>query len=50
MGDIYDTSPYDPRAVPEIEPYVASERPLGIVSTQFVQNLGRLIAFVAPVA
>jgi hypothetical protein len=34
---------------PEIEPYVPRERPLGIQTSDFVANLGRLMAFYAPV-
>lgn len=50
VGDIYDTSPYDPLTPPEIEPYQPRERPLGISTSDFVANTGKLIAFLAPVA
>ena len=49
VGDIYDTSPYDPLTPPEIEPYQPRERPLGISTSDFVANTGKLIAFLAPV-
>ncbi|WP_119155104.1 pectate lyase [Caldimonas tepidiphila] len=49
VGDLSDTSPYDPRNPPEIAPYVKQERTLGISTSQFVSNLGKLIAYVAPV-
>ena len=49
VGDIYDTSPYDPQDPPLVEPYVKKDRPLGINTADFVANLGKLIAFVAPV-
>ena len=50
VGDIYDTSPYDSLEPPAIAPYTRKDRPLGISTSQFVANMGRLIAFVAPVA
>lgn len=49
VGDIYDTSPYDPQEPPQIEPYETKDRPPGISTAQFVANMGKLIAFVAPV-
>lgn len=49
VGDIYDTSPYDPQDPPVIAPYTKKDRPLGISTSNFVGNLGKLIAFVAPV-
>jgi hypothetical protein len=49
VGDIYDTSPYDPLDPPQIEPYEPRPRPLGISTSDFVANLGKLIAFHAPV-
>lgn len=49
VGDIYDTSPYDPLTPPEIDPYQPRERPLGISTSDFVANMGRLVAFLAPV-
>ena len=49
VGDIYDTSPYDPQDPPLVDPYVKKDRPLGINTADFVANLGKLIAFVAPV-
>jgi PelA/Pel-15E family pectate lyase len=50
VGDVYDTSPYDPKAAPSIAPYTVQEPPLGISTSQFVANLAKLIAYVAPVA
>jgi hypothetical protein len=49
VGDVYDTSPYDPLDPPLIEPYEARARPLGISTSDFVANMGRLISFMAPV-
>jgi hypothetical protein len=49
VGDVYDTSPYDPQDPPLIEPYVARPRPLGITTSDFVAQMGKLIAFQAPV-
>lgn len=50
VGDVYDTSPYDPQSPPAIAPYARQDRPLGISTASFAANLGQLIAFVAPVA
>ena len=50
VGDIYDTSPYPADAPPEIEPYVKRDKPQFIVTSDVIRRLGRLIAFVAPVA
>ncbi|HLL69223.1 MAG TPA: pectate lyase [Micromonosporaceae bacterium] len=47
VGDLYDTSPYDAKVPPAIEPYVVRERPLGISSAAFVSNLSKLTAYVA---
>jgi hypothetical protein len=49
VGDVYDTSPYDPLTPPDIEPYQPRERPLGISTSDFVANVGKLIAFLKPV-
>lgn len=49
VGDIYDTSPYPAANPPDIAPYVKREAPQGITTTTFVTNMGKLIAFVAPV-
>lgn len=49
VGDVYDTSPYDPLDPPLIEPYAARPRPLGISTSDFVANMGRLIAYLNPV-
>jgi hypothetical protein len=48
VGDVYDTSPYDPLDPPRIEPYVVTDRPLAITTAGFVANMGRLISFVSP--
>ncbi len=49
VGDIYDTSPYDPLDPPQIAPYESQPRPLGISTSDYVANMGRLIAFQEPV-
>ena len=50
VGDIYDTSPYDAADPPRIAPYEVKEQPLGISTSNWVANMGRLIAYVSPVA
>jgi hypothetical protein len=47
VGDVYDTSPYDPRTPPEEPPYVSRERPLGISTAAYVSNMAKLISYVA---
>lgn len=49
VGDVHDTSPYPADAAPDIAPYVSKAAPQGITTTTFVTNMGKLIAFVAPV-
>jgi hypothetical protein len=49
VGDVFDTSPYDPADPPLIEPYVKKEQPQAITVASFVANMGKLIAFSAPV-
>jgi hypothetical protein len=49
VGDVYDTSPYDPLEPPDIAPYAKQERPLGISTSQWVSNMAKLVSFVAPV-
>ena len=49
VGDVYDTSPYDPLEPPEIAPYAKQDRPLGISTAQWVSNMAKLVSFVAPV-
>jgi hypothetical protein len=49
VGDVFDTSPYDPQDPPLIEPCVKKEQPQGITVASFVSNMGKLIAFTAPV-
>ena len=50
VGDVYDTSPYPADNPPEIAPYVKKDRPQFIVTSDFIRRMGRLIAFIAPVA
>jgi hypothetical protein len=50
VGDVYDTSPYDPADPPRIAPYEVKEQPLGISTANWVSNMGKLISYVAPVA
>lgn len=47
VGDITDTSPYDPRKPPEIAPYTSQQAPLGITTKSFVKRLGVLTAWLA---
>ncbi|GHF68538.1 hypothetical protein FHX82_003559 [Amycolatopsis bartoniae] len=47
VGDVYDTSPYDPRTPPAEPPYVPRERPLVISSATYVANLGKLVSYVS---
>lgn len=49
VGDVYDTSPYDPLEPPDIAPYAKQDRPLGISTSQWVSNMAKLVSFVAPV-
>ncbi|NML17703.1 pectate lyase [Azohydromonas caseinilytica] len=49
VGDRYDTSPYDPADPPLDGNYTPQPKPQGISTTGFVSNLGKLIAYVAPV-
>ena len=50
VGDVYDTSPYPADNPPEVPPYVKKDRPQFIVTAEWIRRMGRLIAFVAPVA
>jgi len=50
VGDVYDTSPYPADNPPEIAPYVKKDKPQFIVTADWIRRMGRLIAFVAPVA
>jgi hypothetical protein len=50
VGDIYDTSPYDAADPPRLPPYEVKEQPLGISTSNWVSNMGKLISFVAPVS
>lgn len=47
VGDVYDTSPYDPQDPPQIAPYQEADRPLGISTASFVANVSKLVAFVS---
>jgi hypothetical protein len=47
VGDIYDTSPYDSQDPPST--YEKQPRLTGISTADFVSNLGKLVAYVAPV-
>lgn len=47
VGDIYDTSPYDPANPPAEPPYQPRERPLVISSETYAANMAKLIAYVA---
>lgn len=49
VGDVYDTSPYDSLDAPVIAPYTNKDRPLGISTSNWVSNMGKLIAFLSPV-
>jgi hypothetical protein len=49
VGDVFDTSPYDPADPPAIAPYVKREQPQAITVSSFVSNMGKLIAYTAPV-
>ena len=50
VGDVYDTSPYDPADPPPIAPYTVKEQPLGISTSNWVANMAKLVSFVSPVA
>ncbi|MBP2336598.1 hypothetical protein JOF41_002776 [Saccharothrix coeruleofusca] len=47
VGDLHDTSPYDPRTPPEEPPYQPQERPLVISTSAFVANMSKLVAWTA---
>ncbi|GAB2596207.1 pectate lyase [Streptomyces capparidis] len=47
VGDVHDTSPYDPRTPPQEPPYTPAERAEGITTETFTANLARLTAHVA---
>jgi hypothetical protein len=49
VGDRSDTSPYDPMDSPLDGDYTPQPKPQGISTTSFVSNLGKLVAYVAPV-
>ena len=47
VGDVHDTSPYDPRTPPAEPPYTPAERPSVISTAAFVANTGKLIAWLS---
>jgi hypothetical protein len=47
VGDLYDTSPYDPLKPPVESPYTPQAGPLGITTSDFIKNLGTLAAYIA---
>ncbi len=47
VGDLYDTSPYDPLKPPDAPPYRPTDPPLGITTDSFVTNLACLTAYVS---
>ncbi|KYF48427.1 pectate lyase [Sorangium cellulosum] len=47
VGDLNDTSPYEPSKAPA--GYPPKEAPTGITVESFIKNMGTLIAYVAPV-
>ncbi|UCM87472.1 pectate lyase [Streptomyces marincola] len=46
VGDLYDTSPYDPAAPPAEPPYAPREPVDGITTGSFTENMARLVAHV----
>lgn len=47
VGDLYDTSPYDPLSPPQMPPYTPQAGPLGITTSDFIKNLNTLTAYAA---
>ena len=47
VGDVYDTSPYDPLKPPDVPPYTVRPRPLGINSADYTANMAQLVSWVA---
>ncbi|MGY6652356.1 pectate lyase [Amycolatopsis sp. TRM77291] len=47
VGDLYDTSPFDPLNPPEEPPYRPKERPPVISTGTYVANMGKLISWAA---
>jgi hypothetical protein len=47
VGDLRDTSPYNPQDPPQEPPYQPRENPLGISSSAYVANMAKLIGYVA---
>jgi hypothetical protein len=50
VGDVHDTSPYPADNPPEVPPYVKKEKPQFIVTADWIRKMGRLIAYLSPVA
>lgn len=46
VGDLRDTSPYNPQDPPAEQPYQPREAPLGISSAAYVANMAKLIGYV----
>ncbi|MFG2520909.1 pectate lyase [Streptomyces sp. NPDC048527] len=47
VGDLYDTSPYDPAAAPAEPPYQPHDSAEGITTSAYTGNMAKLIAYVA---
>lgn len=47
VGDIYDTSPYDPSNPPAEPPYEPTARPLVISTSTYISNMATLIAYLS---
>ncbi|MFE6037813.1 pectate lyase [Streptomyces sp. NPDC056452] len=47
VGDLYDTSPYDPLSPPQMPPYTPQAGPPGITTSDFIKNLNTLTAYTA---
>ncbi|MEU3184557.1 pectate lyase [Streptomyces sp. NPDC006923] len=47
VGDVRDTSPYNPQDPPLEPPYRPTDNPLGISSAAYVANMAKLVGYVA---
>ncbi|MFJ4922848.1 pectate lyase [Streptomyces sp. NPDC088725] len=47
VGDLRDTSPYNPEDPPREAPYQPADHPMGISSAAYVANMAKLISYVA---
>ncbi|GHJ42256.1 pectate lyase [Streptomyces sp. TS71-3] len=45
VGDLRDTSPYDPEKPPQEPPYEPHDRPMGISTAAYASNMAKLIAY-----